>query len=466
MVVKPRVFVSYSSVDHAKADAVRAALEAEGMPCWIAPRDLSAGTQWGAGIVQAIDACEAVLVVFSQAANDSPQVAREMELAVSRRRPLIPVRVADSKPTDDMQYFLGVSHWFNAYPEPVETYLPDIVTAVKGVLAHERRPWASMHGRLPKTRGGQIAAALAGVAMVALIAMLATRPSYQGGPPASPLAGRWQTRIPDGRGGQANCVMDVQAVGLASFSDGCPDTLSGSTSGLSLARDGGAAPGLFQPGDSGSFQLLGGAANGYAAAYRRGLFGGLQTRDNRFGVLSWRRVSDGKPLTGDAPAIVPAGAAWPLADTPAITGRATTYMRANWQADAVLMSIDVKPGQASGVDVAFTFYSPDQQQIRTFEPGALGGALNAPFAGQDDVGQVIPASFLDLPQAIARAHQLGMEGKQVNEAKLEWSGGGSCGTGDFRIDNAILPRCRPGRYIGVQWVIDSALGERRYVPAG
>ena len=56
-------------------------LEAAGLPCWIAPRDLSAGTQWGAGIVQAIETCETVLVVFSQAANDSPQVAREMELA-------------------------------------------------------------------------------------------------------------------------------------------------------------------------------------------------------------------------------------------------------------------------------------------------------------------------------------------------------------------------------------------------
>ena len=106
--MKKQVFVSYSSPDKAKADAIREALEEENISCWIAPRDLSAGAQWGAGIVDAIKECEAVAVVFSDAANRSPQVAREMELAVSNRRPLIPIRVADAMPTDDMQYFLGV----------------------------------------------------------------------------------------------------------------------------------------------------------------------------------------------------------------------------------------------------------------------------------------------------------------------------------------------------------------------
>jgi hypothetical protein len=135
-----RVFMSYSSPDVAKADRIREALEDHDISCWIAPRDLSAGIQWGAGIVQAIQGCEAVVVVFSDAANRSPRVAREMELAVSNRKPLMPIRVADAMPTDDMQYFLGVSHWFNAYAVPIETYLPDIITAVNNVLARERSP--------------------------------------------------------------------------------------------------------------------------------------------------------------------------------------------------------------------------------------------------------------------------------------------------------------------------------------
>src|SRR5260221_103005 len=67
MPTRPRVFVSYSSPDVAKANAICAALEAAGVPCWIAPRDLSAGTRWGAGIVQAIEACQVVLTVAGAA---------------------------------------------------------------------------------------------------------------------------------------------------------------------------------------------------------------------------------------------------------------------------------------------------------------------------------------------------------------------------------------------------------------
>ena len=464
MAVKPRVFVSYSSADHVKADAIRAALEAAGIACWIAPRDLSAGTQWGAGIVQAIDACEAVLVVFSQAANDSPQVAREMELAVSRRRPLIPIRIADDMPTDDMQYFLGVSHWFNAYEQPIEAYLPDITGAVRRVLTAERKPWTELQRRLPKTRGGQIIASVAAAAMVAVVVGLAMQPHFPMGMPTSPLAGRWSTQMPDGAGGKTTCVMDVQKTGSVTFADDCPATLSGATGFLTTAKDGTWAPTLYKPGDSGSFLLQGGLANGEAGAFKLGFFGGLTTRDGR-GALNWSRTSDSKPLNADAPTIIPAGATWPLSGVPTIAQSATTYMHTKWQADAVLMSADFKPDANGGIEATFSFYSPSQQQVMAYMPASAAGTMMSPSAAQDDVSQAIPSSFTDLPAAIDTARQRGMQGKQISEAQLEWSGGSSCGTGNFAIDNAILPKCPPNRFIGIQWAIASALGERQFIPA-
>jgi hypothetical protein len=65
-----RVFLSYSSHDQAQADAVCKALETAGISCWIAPRDLEPGSQWGGGIVRAIEDCAAVVVVFSANANN------------------------------------------------------------------------------------------------------------------------------------------------------------------------------------------------------------------------------------------------------------------------------------------------------------------------------------------------------------------------------------------------------------
>jgi hypothetical protein len=48
------VFISYSSRDKPTADAVCAALESHGIRCWIAPRDVLPGMEWGEAIVNAI----------------------------------------------------------------------------------------------------------------------------------------------------------------------------------------------------------------------------------------------------------------------------------------------------------------------------------------------------------------------------------------------------------------------------
>jgi phage FluMu protein Com len=46
------VFLSYSSKDKPTADAACAVLEARGLRCWIAPRDIIPGKEWGAAIVE------------------------------------------------------------------------------------------------------------------------------------------------------------------------------------------------------------------------------------------------------------------------------------------------------------------------------------------------------------------------------------------------------------------------------
>jgi hypothetical protein len=51
------VFISYSTKDKLAADATCAALEAAGVRCWIAPRDIMPGAEWGAAIVKALDHC-------------------------------------------------------------------------------------------------------------------------------------------------------------------------------------------------------------------------------------------------------------------------------------------------------------------------------------------------------------------------------------------------------------------------
>jgi hypothetical protein len=455
-----RIFVSYSSPDAQKANLIREALEDHDISCWIAPRDLSAGTQWGAGIVQAIQSSEAVVVVFSDAANRSPQVAREMELAVSNRKPLVPIRVADAMPTDDMQYFLGVSHWFNAYAMPIEAYLPDIVTAVKNVLAREHSPWGTITRRMPHTRTGQIAWSVAGAALIAVVVALLMRPSLPG-PEKNPLLGRWEAKMSDGKGGTADCILDVNASSQVIYSDSCPAPLTGARQTLIVAKDNTWAPSLYKSGDTGTFMLMGGAAHGYVSAFKLGFFGGLTTRDNSFGEVSWSKTSADQPLKSGMDNLV-TNPAWPLSDMPGIARRSRDYVRAKWQADAQLMSMDVKlvasneGGIANvqtpqgGVELSMRFYSPGTQQGVSFTPNSTVSAL-FPLGVIDTYGNgPLPDDFLDLPLAVAQL-QGRMRAKQIHEAQIQdWGRETSAGN---------------ARMHGVEWMIDSQLDERFVVPA-
>jgi hypothetical protein len=78
------VFISYSHPDKASADAASATLEQAGIRCWIAPRDIVPGMDWGESIVTAITGAKVLVLIFSQHANESPQIKREVERTVGR----------------------------------------------------------------------------------------------------------------------------------------------------------------------------------------------------------------------------------------------------------------------------------------------------------------------------------------------------------------------------------------------
>jgi hypothetical protein len=65
------VFISHSTRDKTAADAACAALEASGIRCWIAPRDITPGAEWGEAIIKAINQCRVMVLIFSANANES-----------------------------------------------------------------------------------------------------------------------------------------------------------------------------------------------------------------------------------------------------------------------------------------------------------------------------------------------------------------------------------------------------------
>jgi hypothetical protein len=153
------VYISYSHVDKAAADAACATLERAGIRCWIAPRDITPGDEWSAAIIKAIDQCRAMVLIFSQNANTSRQIRREVERAITVGIPLVPVRIEDVVPTESLAYFMGTVHWLDAMTPPFENHLVKLADSLKALL--QARPSSPLAGTAPFTAPGEGATAYA-----------------------------------------------------------------------------------------------------------------------------------------------------------------------------------------------------------------------------------------------------------------------------------------------------------------
>jgi hypothetical protein len=75
-----KVFISYAPEDKQIADAGCNGIEAHGIKCWYAPRDVPYGQHFDEAIVDAICASRLMMILFSDS-NESPHVKRETQNA-------------------------------------------------------------------------------------------------------------------------------------------------------------------------------------------------------------------------------------------------------------------------------------------------------------------------------------------------------------------------------------------------
>ncbi len=130
-------FISYSQQDKNAADAVVSHLERSGIACWMAPRDILPGASWPDSIVRALGSCRVLVVVFSSHTNASGHVRREIELAVKRGVPVVPVRIEDVTPEGELEFFLSSSHWMDAITPPIEKHISDLARKIRMLVDPE-----------------------------------------------------------------------------------------------------------------------------------------------------------------------------------------------------------------------------------------------------------------------------------------------------------------------------------------
>jgi TolB-like protein/Tfp pilus assembly protein PilF len=133
--MESKVFISHSSKDKEIANTICNHLESAGIHCWIAPRDIKAGSDWTEGIIQGIDSCRVFVLVFSENANVSEHVRREVAKAFSLGLAVIPLRVEAITPKSSLGYFLATVHWLDATAPPLEKHLDTLTERVKQLQA-------------------------------------------------------------------------------------------------------------------------------------------------------------------------------------------------------------------------------------------------------------------------------------------------------------------------------------------
>src|SRR3984957_18832283 len=146
------IFICYSARDKTVANAMCAVLEAEGIRCWIAPRDIVPGADWGESIIDAINDARGMVLIFSSNANDAQsQIKREVERAVNKGIPVIPFRIENVMPTKSLEYFLSTPHWLDAFTPPLDGHVRQLADSIKRLLGKQAAERPALRSQTPPT---------------------------------------------------------------------------------------------------------------------------------------------------------------------------------------------------------------------------------------------------------------------------------------------------------------------------
>lgn len=111
------IFICFSSKDEAVAREVVEFLEAEGLKCWISLRDVPAGQNYQENIVQAIEAAQGIVFLFSEHSSRSGETKKELSIGASVNTPVFPLRLAPIVPSGALRYELAIRQWVDFFPD-------------------------------------------------------------------------------------------------------------------------------------------------------------------------------------------------------------------------------------------------------------------------------------------------------------------------------------------------------------
>lgn len=153
------VFISYKHEDRERADCIRLFLASHEIKGWISHVDIPPGSDYSVEISRAISQCGVFLLVLSEAANqDGTQILKEISLANTAKKAIIPIRIDRIEPGDGYNYHLANVQILDAFSTGIENEFLDILRESRLLQAVEFYLKKSVHGQLPVSREAEVKA--------------------------------------------------------------------------------------------------------------------------------------------------------------------------------------------------------------------------------------------------------------------------------------------------------------------
>lgn len=189
--MKKDVFLSYSSKDAKAAVEICRLLEERGVACWIAPRNVLPGRNYGDEIMDALESASALVLILSTNSNNSIHVRKEVERAVSRGKSIFPVRIRDVQPSGALELFTAGLQWVDAWVPPIEQKIEHLASAIQALTGASLKsvaqptildgpePASASAGSAPLRSRGRIAAIAAAVVIGVVVLLWQSKRTAQ-----------------------------------------------------------------------------------------------------------------------------------------------------------------------------------------------------------------------------------------------------------------------------------------------
>ena len=122
----------HASADKPGVERICQLLEDRGIACWIAPRDVTPGSDYAESIIRAIEGAATTILFLSGQANASIHIKNEVERATSKRKRVIPVRLEDTRPAPALELHLASAHWMEAWKLTPDQIAAQLAAAIRG----------------------------------------------------------------------------------------------------------------------------------------------------------------------------------------------------------------------------------------------------------------------------------------------------------------------------------------------